>query len=188
MRLSLSTLLVATAVFGLLLAAVAWPNQFWAEIFFSATIACLAASTLAAIAWRAPHRWFCLGFALAGLAYLILAIPLGDQTRPLLVTHRLLVEIDSRTEVSKPKQLLDGTTAHWTSDGRIEVARPFGYQYFSPADAAKLGYLQLAYASPGAAPTSRNFYNNGHLAWTWILATAGGALTLWLHSRKAALE
>jgi len=178
-------MLIATAVFGLLLGGVAWPNQFWAEIVFSVTLLCLTAAALAAAALPAERRWFWVGFSIVGFGYLVLASYFGDQSRPLLLTHRALIELDDVARFSQPRQLLDGTRSSWTSDGTIEVVRPGSpIEYMWPKDASQLGYLQLAYPSPGSVPSSKNYYNNGHLAWTWVLAAAGGSLLVWLRRRR----
>ena len=186
MRLSLASLLIATAVFGLLLAGIAWPNQFWAEIVFSVTLLCLTAAALAAAALPPDRRWFWIGFSVVGLGYLMLA-NYFDGARPLLLTHRALVELDDVARFSEPRQLLDGTRASWTPKGAIEVTRPGGIVfYLSREDASRLGYLQLAYPSPGSFPSSKNYYNNGHLAWAWLVGAAAGAFFAWLRRTSVA--
>ncbi len=148
MRLSLTWLLIATAVFGLLMAGIARPTPLWTEIVFSFTLLCLTAAALASIAGSSPRRWFWRGFALVGFGYLVLALYFGDQSRPHLITQRALKELDELARFSRPRPSPSG--------------------------------IRL-----GPVFTRQIYYNNGHMAWTWALATAGGAFTFWLRQRSS---
>gem|GEM_PF-2894559 len=187
MRITLANLLIAFAVFGLLLSAMAWPNPLWTGVLLAITLTCFWGTALAAIVVNSSRRWSCLGFALTGFAYITLAIWFGESTRPHLATHHALEQLDQWTQVSVPELLPNGGWGYYRPDGQIEIYHSeFNRPLRTTADARSGGYLDKVHWSVGTVPTAENFYLNGHLAWAWLLAIAGGWFTAWRARRGVA--
>jgi hypothetical protein len=185
MRFSLQKMLVVVAMIAIGCAGLMYHSAGWASIVVSVTIGLYAFMILRGVGQRAGSRAFSLGFAVAGIAYLLLAsCSFFGSLRESLVTNYPLALAARSVGTRDPDFELDSS-----EDNPFEDRSP-GLTTFSsnkyviqglpyPISVPSLdGVISLA-MSNNPMPVSR-FFLIGHCLWSWLFAWLAG----WIAERR----
>ena len=125
MRFSLSKIFVAIAVIALGCAGLVGRSQWWMDAIVTLTILLFAWMALRAIGLQGRDRAFCQGFALIGVAYLVLAIlSMVSEAPDLLLTNLLFAVAEKYTlsyEKNRPILQIMSEASHQA------LVREYGY-------------------------------------------------------------
>ena len=179
-------MLVVVALIALGCAGLMYRNAGWVSILVSVTIALYAIMILRAVGQRAGPRAFSLGFAAAGLAYLVLAsCSFFGSLRESLVTNYPLAlaarsigmrDPDFELDSSEDNPFEDRSPGLTTFSGNKYVIQGLPYPISVPS---LDGVISLA-MSDNAAPPLTRFFLIGHCLWSWLFAWLAG----WIAERR----
>jgi hypothetical protein len=182
MRFSLQKLLVVVALIALGCAGLMYRTAEWVSIVVSVTIALYAIAILRAVGQRAGPRAFSLGFAIAGIAYLLLAnCSFFGSLREALVTNYPLAMAARSVGMRDPAFRLDfrgddlfGSPYLSSNVPSLVIQGIPGPEVVACLD----DVISLAMAN-NTTPVSR-FFLIGHCLWSWLFAWLAG----WIAERR----
>ena len=190
MRFSLQKMLVVVAMIALGCAGLMYHSAGWASILVSVTIALYAIMILRGVGQRAGPRAFSLGFAAAGVGYLILATsPFVGSLRESLVTNYPLALAARSIAASDSEFLSDklsyGRGNSWTGGAGVISMRNGTLALSNTPSASSLeSLISLAMSSSGSGMPVSRFFLIGHCLWSWLFAWLAGWIAERRHVRR----
>jgi hypothetical protein len=183
MRFSLQKLLVVVALIALGCAGLMYHSAGWVSILVSVTVALYAIMILRAVGQRAGPRAFSLGFAIAGIAYLLLASCsfFGSLRESLVTNYPLALAAQWAGERFPEFQLNRREEDPFAGmyAGSTAVGPPLDQGIPALVTATSLDDVILLAKSNGLMPLSR-FFLIGHCLWSWLFAWLAG----WIAERR----
>lgn len=193
MQFSVLTMFLAVTFTGVGCAALVNASPLWTSIALSSTVLLLLAATLAAVYARSRMRTFAGGFAIAGWAYLLLAMGNVFEVESFLVTVAANNALYGAMHESPPVYYAGGYgySGPYTAYQPIPVATTTAVSFTVPSDPAQTAtalpapapvysYVQTIPAMPANFVDPGAFNRIGHSLWAILLGVLGGVAATWL--------
>jgi hypothetical protein len=184
MRFSLRKLLVVVALIALGCAGLMYRTAGWGSILVSFTIALYAIMILRAVGQRAGPHAFSLGFAVAGVAYLLLASCsfFGGLRESLVTNYPLALAAQSiaanNSEFLTPSVSLTGRNSY-TGVTTIVGSNTLTLSN-TPSISSLESLVSTAMSARGSDTPVGRFFLIGHCFWSWLFAWLAG----WIAERR----